>query len=104
MHEVGISKVAIKPIPAAEALKQLQEQNQPIYLQIGSFSNKNPRKSCKNLAKQHFYEPKITSSSNKRSTLYKVQLPIDSSHNVSDLNNKLAKLGFNDTQFVTETN
>ena len=105
MHEVGISKVAIKPIPAAEALKQLQEQNQPIYLQIGSFSNKKSAQELqKNLAKQHFYEPKITSSSNKRSTLYKVQLPIDSSHNVCDLNNKLAKLGFNDTQFVTETN
>lgn len=105
MDEAGTSKVAIKPIPAAQALKQLQEQNQPVYLQIGSFNDKkSAQELLANLKKQHLPEPKIASSSNKSSTLYKVQLPIKSSRNMNDLNNKLAKLGFTDTQFVTETN
>ena len=47
---------------------------------------------------------KIASSSHKGATLYKVQLPIDASHNVYELSHKLAKLGITETQFVTETN
>lgn len=105
MDEAGTSNVAIKTIAPAQALKQLQKQKQPVYLQIGSFSDKkSAQELLANLKKQHLPEPKIAASSNKNATLYKVQLPIKSSHNASDLNNKLAKLGFTDTQFVTETN
>jgi rare lipoprotein A len=105
MDEAGTSKVAIKSIAPGQALKQLQQQNQPVYLQIGSFSDKKRAQELqKNLQKQHFSEPKIAASSNKNATLYKVQLPIKSSRHASDLNDKLAKLGITDTQFVTETN
>ena len=105
MDEAGTSKVAIKAIAPEQALKQLQQQNQSVYLQIGSFSNKKLAQELqKSLVKQHLPESKIAASSNKKSTLYKVQLPIKSSLHASDLNNKLAKLGITDTQFVTETN
>ncbi len=105
MNEAGTSNVAIKAIAPEQALKRLQKQNQPVYLQIGSFSNKkSAQELLANLKKQHLPEPKIASSSNKNATLYKVQLPIKSSRNASDLNNKLAKLGFTDSKFVTETN
>jgi rare lipoprotein A len=101
MDEAGTSKVAIKPIASAQALKQLQEQNQPVYLQIASFNDKKAvQELLVNLKKQHLPEPKIASSSNKNATLYKVQLPIKSSRNANDLNNKLAKIGITDTQFV----
>ncbi len=105
MDEAGTSKVAIKSIPAEQALKQLQKQNQPVYLQVGSFNDKQMAQALqKNIHKQHLTDVKIASSSHKGSTLYKVQLPIKSSHHASELNNKLAKLGITDTQFVTETN
>jgi rare lipoprotein A len=101
----GLGDVAIKAIPREQALKKLQKQNQPVYLQIGSFNNKKLAEDLlKNLAKQHLPEPKIAESSNKNATLYNVQLPIKSSRNASELNGKLAKLGITDTQFVTETN
>jgi rare lipoprotein A len=105
MDETGTSKVAIKAIAPEQALKQLQQQNQSVYLQIGSFSNKKLAQALqKSLVKQHLPESKIAASSNKNATLYKVQLPIKSSRHASDLNDKLAKLGITDTQFVTETN
>ena len=101
----GLGEVAIKAIPREQALKKLQKQNQPVYLQIGSFNDKKLAEDLlKNLAKQHLPEPKIAESSNKNATLYNVQLPIKSSRNASELNGKLAKLGITDTQFVTETN
>ncbi|MDD5754501.1 MAG: septal ring lytic transglycosylase RlpA family protein [Methylococcales bacterium] len=105
MDTTGVGEVAIKAIPSSQALKQLQKQNQPVYLQVGSFSDKKLAEELqKHLTKQHLSEPKIAASSNKNATLYKVQLPVKSSRHASDLNNKLAKLGFTDTQFVTETN
>ena len=105
MNESGTSKVAIKGIAPEQALMQLQKQNQPVYLQIGSFRDKKAAQELlANLKKQHLPEPKIASSSSKKATLYKVQLPIKSSHYANELNNKLAKIGITDTQFVTETN
>ncbi len=105
MDEAGTSKVTIKAIAPGQALKQLQQQNLPVYLQIGSFSNKKLAQELqKSLVKQHLPESKIAASSNKNATLYKVQLPIKSSRHASDLNDRLAKLGITDTQFVTETN
>jgi rare lipoprotein A len=105
MDEAGTSNVAIKAIAPSQALKQLQKQNQPVYLQVGSFSDKKLAQALqKSLTKQHLFEPKIAASSNKNATLYKVQLPIKSSHHANELNDKLAKLGITDTQFVTETN
>lgn len=105
MDEAGTSKVAIKSIPAEQALKQLQKQNQPVYLQVGTFNDKKMAQALqKNIHKQHLSDVKIAASSHKGSTLYKVQLPIKSSHHASELNDKLAKLGITDTQFVTETN
>ncbi len=105
MDENGTSAVAIKAIPREQALKQLQKHNQPVYLQVGSFNDKKLAQNLlKNLAKQHLPEPKIAESSNKNATLYKVQLPIISPRNVTEFNNKLAKLGITDAKFVTETN
>jgi rare lipoprotein A len=105
MDTAGTSEVAIKAIAPEQALKQLQKQNQPVYLQIGSFSDKKLADDLlENLKKQHLPAPKIAASSNKNATLYKVQLPIKSSRNASEINNKLAKLGITDTQFVTESN
>lgn len=105
MDEAGTSKVAIKSIPAEQALKQLQKQNLPIYLQVGSFNDKKMAQALqKNISKQHLSDVKIAASSHKGATLYKVQLPIKSSRHAGELNDKLAKLGITDTQFVTETN
>lgn len=105
MDEAGTSKVEIKTIAPSLALQKLQKQNQPVYLQIGSFSDKkSAQELLKQLKKQHLPEPKIAASSNKNATLYKVQLPIKSSRNANDLHDKLAKIGITDTQFVTETN
>ncbi len=105
MDESGTSEVQIKTIPPEQALRQLQKQNQPIYLQVGSFSNKKLAQQLqKSISKQDFPDAKIAASSHKGATLYKVQLPVDASHNASDFNEKLAKLGITDTQFVTETN
>ena len=105
MDEAGTSKVEIKTIAPSQALQKLQKQNQSVYLQIGSFNDKKAAQELlTNLKKQHLPEPKILSSSNKKSTLYKVQLPIKSSRNANELNDKLAKIGITDTQFVTETN
>lgn len=105
MDEAGTSKVAIKSLAPEQALKKLQQQNQPVYLQIGSFNDKKSvQELLKNLKQQHLPEPKIASSSNKNATLYNVFVPLQHSHNATDLNNKLAKIGIKDTQFVTETN
>ncbi|MEI7840926.1 MAG: septal ring lytic transglycosylase RlpA family protein [Methylococcaceae bacterium] len=105
MDESGTSEVQIKTIAPEKALQQLQKQNQPIYLQVGSFNNKKLAQQLqKSISQQNFPDAKIAASSHKGATLYKVQLPVNSSHNASDLNNKLAKLGITDTQFVTETN
>ncbi|MEI6744925.1 MAG: septal ring lytic transglycosylase RlpA family protein [Methylococcaceae bacterium] len=105
MDEAGTSKVAIKSIAPEQALKQLQQQNQSVYLQIGSFRDKKLAQDLLvNLKKQHLPESKIASSSSKKTTLYKVFVPIQSAHNASNLNDKLAKLGITATQFVTETN
>ena len=74
-------------------------------MQVGTFNDKKMAQALqKNIHKQHLSDVKIAASSHKGSTLYKVQLPIKSSHHASELNDKLAKLGITDTQFVTETN
>lgn len=105
MDEAGTSNVAIKAIAREQALVKLQKQNQPVYLQVGSFNDKKMAQALqKNISKQHLSDVKIAASSHKGATLYKVQLPIKSSRNASELNDKLAKLGITDTQFVTETN
>lgn len=105
MNEVGTSKVEIKTIAPQQALKQMQQQHQPIYLQVGSFSDKKLAEDLlKNLKKQHLPEPKIAASSHKNATLYKVEVPIQSAKNATELHEKLAKLGIKDTPFVTETN
>ncbi len=105
MDEAGTSNVTIKPIAPEQALEQLQQKKQSVYLQVGSFCDQKLAQNLRKiLVKQHFPEPKVAASSGKNSTLYKVQLPIKSSSNVSELNDKLAKLGITDTQFVAETN
>jgi rare lipoprotein A len=101
MDEAGTSNVEIKTIAPSLALQKLQKQNQSVYLQVASFNDKKAAQELMaNLKKQHLPEPKISSSSNKNATLYKVQLPIKSSRNANDLNDKLAKIGITDTQFV----
>ncbi len=105
MNESGTSKVEIKTIAPQQALKQMQQQHQPIYLQVGSFNNKKLAEDLlKNLKQQHLPEPKMTASSHKNATLYKVEVPIQSSKNASELHEKLVKLGIKDTLFVAETN
>ncbi len=105
MDVSGTSEVAIQTIEPEQALLQLQKQNQPVYLQVGSFNNKKLAQALQqNMSKHQLPDAKIASSSHKGATLYKVQLPIDATHNVSELSHKLAKLGITETQFVTETN
>lgn len=105
MNESGTSKVEIRSIAPQQALKQMQQQYQSIYLQVGSFNNKKLAEDLlKNLKQQHLPDPKMTASSHKNATLYKVKVPIQSSKNASELHEKLAKLGIKDTLFVAETN
>jgi rare lipoprotein A len=105
MDMSGTSEVAIQTIAPEQALIQLQKQNQPIYLQVGSFNNKKRAQALQqSINKQHLFDAKIASSSHKGATLYKVQLPINETSNASELSHKLAKLGITQTQFVTETN
>jgi rare lipoprotein A len=105
MDMSGTSEVAIQTIEPEQALIQLQKQNQPIYLQVGSFNNKKRAQALQqSINKQHLLDAKIASSSHKGATLYKVQLPINQTDNTSELSHKLAKLGITETQFVTETN
>jgi rare lipoprotein A len=105
MNEAGTSKVEIKTIAPQQALKQMQQQHQPIYLQVGSFNNKKlAEELVSNLKKEHLPSPKIAASSHKNATLYKVEVPIQSAKNATELHEKLAKLGIKDTPFVTETN
>lgn len=105
MNESGTSKVEIKTIAPQQALKQMQQQHQPIYLQVGSFNNKKlAEELLKNLKQQHLPEPKMIESSHKNATLYKVEVPIQSSKNALELHEKLVKLGIKDTLFVAETN
>jgi rare lipoprotein A len=105
MDVSGTSEVAIQTIEPEQALLQLQKQNQPVYLQVGSFKNRKLAQALQqNISKHQLPDAKIASSSHKGATLYKVQLPIDASHNASELSHKLAKLGITETQFVTETN
>ncbi len=105
IDESGTSEVNINAIDPEKALQKLQKQNQPIYLQLGSFSNKKSAQQLqKSISDQNFPDAKIAASSHKGATLYKVQLPVNSSHHASNLNEQLAKVGITDTQFVTETN
>jgi len=105
MNESGTSQVEIKTIAPQQALKQMQQHHQPIYLQVGSFTDKKlAEELLKNLRQQHLPAPKIAASSHKNSTLYKVEIPIQSTKNANELHEKLAKLGIKDTPFVTETN
>lgn len=105
MDTTGTSKVEIKTIAPQQALAKLQEQNQSVYLQLGSFRDKKLAEALlKNLKKQHLPEPKIAASSHNNATLYKVQLPIQSTNNANELNLQLAKIGITHTKFVTETN
>lgn len=105
MDETGTGKVEIKTIAPQQALAKLQEQNQSVYLQLGSFRDKKlAEKLLSQLKKQHLPVPKIIASSHKNATLYKVQLPIQSANNANDLNTKLANIGVTDTKFVAETN
>jgi rare lipoprotein A len=105
MDETGTGKVEIKTIAPQQALAKLQEQNQSVYLQLGSFRDKKlAEKLLSQLKTQHLPDSKITASSHKNATLYKVQLPIQSANNTQDLNVKLAKIGVTDTKFVAETN
>lgn len=105
MDTTGTSKVEIKTIAPQQALAKLQEQNQPVYLQLGSFRDKKMAEALlKNLKKQHLPEPKLAASSHNNATLYKVQLPIQSTNNANELNLQLAKIGITHTKFVTETN
>lgn len=105
MNESGTSKVEVKTIAPQQALKQMQQQHQPIYLQVGSFKDKNlAEELLKNLKQQHLPSPKIAASSHKNATLYKVEVPVQSTQNANELHEKLAKLGIKDTPFVTETN
>ncbi|HCT99441.1 MAG TPA: septal ring lytic transglycosylase RlpA family lipoprotein [Methylococcaceae bacterium] len=104
MASTGTSEVMIQTIEPEQALLQLQKQNQPVYLQVGSFNDKKRAQALqKSISKHELPDVKIAASSHKGATLYKVQLPIDASHNASELSNKLAKLGITETQFVTET-
>jgi rare lipoprotein A len=103
MEEAGTSPVAIKTIPAEQALMQLQKQKHPVYLQVGAFDNKETAKKLqRELGRHHLPVPQINASSHKGATLYKVQLPIKSSGNAVELNHKLSKLGIKDTQFVAQ--
>lgn len=105
MDETGTGKVEIKTIAPQQALEKLQEQNKFVYLQLGSFRDKKlAEKLLSQLKKQHLPIPKITASSHKNATLYKVQLPIQSANNANNLNIELAKIGVIDTKFVAETN
>ncbi|MDD5213989.1 MAG: septal ring lytic transglycosylase RlpA family protein [Methylococcales bacterium] len=105
MDTTGTSKVEIKTIAPQQALAKLQEQNQSVYLQLGSFRDKKLAEALlKNLKKQHLPEPKLAASSHNNATLYKVQLPIQSANNANELNLQLAKIGITHTKFVTETN
>jgi rare lipoprotein A len=105
MDASGTGKVEITTIAPQQALEKLQEQNQSVYLQLGSFRDKKmAEKLLSQLKTQRLPEPKIQVSSHKNATLYKVQLPIQSVNHAQDLNVKLAKIGVTDTKFVAETN
>ena len=109
MAQDGTGKIEIKALSPGQALPQLHqlavEQEQDVYLQIGSFGNVKKALQLKDkLAALDLPEPDIRSSTYKRSTLYKVQLgPINSSADVNQFNEQLARIGITDAQFVTES-
>jgi rare lipoprotein A len=109
LDEAGTGAVEIKAIAPEQALAQLQntakKQEKSVYLQVGTFGNKNKALKLKNkIAAHQLPQPEILPSIHQGSTLYKVQMgPIGSSENAHKLNLELAKLGITATQFVTET-
>lgn len=109
MDEGGTGAVEIKVISPSQALPQMQKnaskREQNVYLQVGSFGSVKKAIKLKNkIAANNLPEPDIRSSTYKKSTLYKVQLgPINSTATAKQLNEKLAKIGITDTQFVTES-
>jgi len=109
IDQTGTGKVEIKAIAPKQALAQMQnaevKQEENVYLQVGSFGNKQKAVKLQNkIVANNLPEPKILSSKHKGSTLYKVQMgPIKEQNNVDKLNQQLARIGVTDTQFVTET-
>jgi len=109
LDEAGTGAVEIKAIAPEQALAQLQNtaknQEKSVYLQVGTFGNKNKALKLKNKIVSHqLPQPEILPSTHQGSTLYKVQMgPIQSSESAHKLNLQLAKLGITATQFVTET-
>jgi rare lipoprotein A len=110
LHQTGAAAVEVKAIAPEQALAQLQntaqKQQQNVYLQVGTFSDKKKAQKLQSkIASHHLPKPEILPSTHKRSTIYKVQMgPFQSPANVRKLNSQLAKLGIAATQFVTETN
>ena len=108
LEQAGTGAVEIKAIAPEQALAQLQnaanKQEESVYLQVGTFSNK--KKALKlqhKIASHQLPQPEILPSTHKGSTLYRVQMgPIKSPESVHKLNIQLAKLGITATQFVTE--
>ncbi|MGZ4954471.1 MAG: septal ring lytic transglycosylase RlpA family protein [Methylobacter sp.] len=109
LHEAGTGAVEIKAIAPEQALAQLQntaeKQDKNVYLQVGTFGNKNKALKLQNkIASHQLPQPEILPSTHKGSTLYKVQMgPIKSPESVHKLNIQLAKMGITATQFVTES-
>ncbi len=109
LEQAGTGAVEIKAIAPEQALAQLQnaaeQQDKSVYLQVGTFGNKNKALKLQNkIAAHQLPQPEILPSTHQGSTLYKVQMgPIKSPESVHKLNIQLAKLGITATQFVTET-
>jgi rare lipoprotein A len=109
LEQAGTGAVEIKAIAPEQALAQLQnaaeQQDKSVYLQVGTFGNKNKALKLQNkIAAHQLPQPEILPSTHQGATLYKVQMgPIKSPESVHKLNIQLAKLGITATQFVTET-
>jgi rare lipoprotein A len=108
LHEAGTGAVEIKAIAPEQALAQLHDsmprQDMSVFLQVGSFGEKNKALKLQNkIAAHDMPQTTILPSKHKGSTIYKVQMgPLESQANARELNIQLAKLGIKATQIVTE--
>ncbi|MGR8979769.1 MAG: septal ring lytic transglycosylase RlpA family protein [Gammaproteobacteria bacterium] len=109
IHKEGLAKVEIKALvdeqSLSKGLSDADEQEKNIYLELGTFSNPEKAQNLQNkVAAYNLPEPEILPSSQNDATYFKVQIgPIKSKSSADRIHLKLAKLGINGAQIVTET-
>ena len=109
IHKEGLAKVEVKALLNEQSLTTLAnddtERPNNIYLELGTFRSPEKAQNLQSkVASYNLPEPEILPSPQNDATYFKVQIgPIKSKSSADRISLKLAKLGINGAQIVTET-